>query len=167
MRRTKKEFLDYNEYRDRPFGLKWGTAFAMDELVKGIEENKEYALKELHPKKQMTREEIDAVLLQAFLYRQKITVQLNTKDEFGRIMENLEGTFLGDCDTDHLTLDQYQIPWEAIRHLELKQEAKWFDLAPITDNDLQDTARIDLQEKQTEIQQIKDEFYQEFPEDDC
>ncbi|BDP72679.1 hypothetical protein EfmAA96_04640 [Enterococcus faecium] len=29
MRRTAKKFIDYNEYRDRPFGLKWGTAFAM------------------------------------------------------------------------------------------------------------------------------------------
>lgn len=31
-----KKFIDYNEYRDRPFGLKWGTAFAMEELVNGI-----------------------------------------------------------------------------------------------------------------------------------
>lgn len=40
MRRTKKEFLDYNEYRDRPFGLKWGTAFAMDELMSGIKKKR-------------------------------------------------------------------------------------------------------------------------------
>ncbi|BDP45555.1 TPA: hypothetical protein ACGV2A_000540 [Enterococcus faecium] len=40
MRRTAKKFIDYNEYRDRPFGLKWGTAFAMEELVNGIKKMK-------------------------------------------------------------------------------------------------------------------------------
>ena len=51
--------------------MKWGTAFAMDELVKGIDENAEDALKDLPPQSQMTREEIDQVLLQSFLYQQK------------------------------------------------------------------------------------------------
>lgn len=30
VKRTKKEFQDYNDFHDRPFGLKWGTAYAMD-----------------------------------------------------------------------------------------------------------------------------------------
>ena len=40
-KRTEKIFVDYNDYRDRPFGLKWGTAFAIDELNKVITDNKE------------------------------------------------------------------------------------------------------------------------------
>nr|WP_219335448.1 hypothetical protein [Enterococcus faecium] len=39
-----------NEYRDRPFGLKWGTAFAMEELVNGIKKNEEEARKQPLPK---------------------------------------------------------------------------------------------------------------------
>ena len=35
-KRTKKEFHEYNDYHDRPFGLKWGTDFAMEELMTSI-----------------------------------------------------------------------------------------------------------------------------------
>lgn len=167
MRRTKKEFLDYNEYRDRPFGLKWGTAFAMDELVKGIDENAEAALKDLPPQSQMTREEIDQVLLQSFLYRQKVTIQLNTKDEFGRYRENIEGVFLGECDEEYLTIDQYHILWENIRHVGLKQETKWFDFSHNETYDEQIFRSIDWNKpkQQAELQLIKDEFYQYFEEE--
>ncbi len=34
VKRTKKAFLNYNEYLDRPFGLKWGTAYAMDGVTR-------------------------------------------------------------------------------------------------------------------------------------
>ncbi|MEB7776227.1 hypothetical protein [Enterococcus faecalis] len=34
VKRTKRSFLDYNEYRDRLFGLKWGTVFAMDGVTR-------------------------------------------------------------------------------------------------------------------------------------
>ncbi|MCR1946033.1 hypothetical protein [Enterococcus gallinarum] len=34
VKRTKKAFLDYNEFRDRPFGLKWGTAYTMDGVTR-------------------------------------------------------------------------------------------------------------------------------------
>ena len=61
MRRTAKKFIDYNEYRDRPFGLKWGTAFAMEELVNGIKKNEEEARKQPLPKQQMTLQEIDSI----------------------------------------------------------------------------------------------------------
>ena len=69
MRRTAKKFIDYNEYRDRPFGLKWGTAFAMEELVNGIKKNEEEARKQPLPKQQMTLQEIDSILTEAFLSR--------------------------------------------------------------------------------------------------
>ena len=43
MKRTKKEFTPYNEYHDRPFELKWATAFALGELQEGIEASDEYS----------------------------------------------------------------------------------------------------------------------------
>lgn|GEM_PF-3645442 len=32
MKKTKKEFTPYNDYVDRPFDLKWPTAFPLGEL---------------------------------------------------------------------------------------------------------------------------------------
>ena len=36
VRRTKKEFKPYNNYVDRPFELKWPTAFPLGELTEAI-----------------------------------------------------------------------------------------------------------------------------------
>jgi len=38
VRRTKKEFKPYNDYVDRPFELKWPTAFPLGELQAAIKE---------------------------------------------------------------------------------------------------------------------------------
>ena len=38
-RRTPKTFRNYNAYHDRGM-MKWVTAYAMDELVKGIDQNR-------------------------------------------------------------------------------------------------------------------------------
>ncbi|RSL37131.1 hypothetical protein [Enterococcus durans] len=164
MRRTKKEFLDYNEYRDRPFGLKWGTAFAMDELMSGIKKNEAWAIKEIQPLTPMSREEIDAVLLESFLYHKKITLQRNTKDEFGRYLENIEGTFTGEAYDDYLVLEDTKIYWSDIRHIEKKEEEKWFTVAFSDDASIQPS----LHSKQNiqELEQIKDKFYQQFPEEE-
>ncbi|NJE63352.1 hypothetical protein E0L10_04055 [Enterococcus durans] len=165
MRRTKKEFLDYNEYRDRPFGLKWGTAFAMDELMSGIKKNEAWAIKEIQPLTPMSREEIDAVLLESFLYHKKITLQRNTKDEFDRYLENIEGTFTGEAYDDYLVLEDTKIYWSDIRHIEKKEEEKWFTGAFSDDVS---TRQPSLHSKQNiqELEQIKDEFYQQFPEEE-
>ncbi|MDT2837571.1 hypothetical protein P7H50_11915 [Enterococcus durans] len=164
MRRTKKEFLDYNEYRDRPFGLKWGTAFAMDELMSGIKKNEAWAIKEIQPLTPMSREEIDAVLLESFLYHKKITLQRNTKDKFGRYLENVEGTFTGEAYDDYLVLEDTKIYWSDIRHIEKKEKEKWFTVAFSDDVSIQPS----LHSKQNiqELEQIKDEFYQQFPEEE-
>lgn len=165
MRRTKKEFLDYNEYRDRPFGLKWGTAFAMDELMNSIKKNEAWAVKEIQPLVPMSREEIDAVLLESFLYHKKITLQRNTKDEFGRHLENIEGTFTGEAYDDYLVLGDTKIYWTDIRHIKEKKEEKWFTVSFSDDVSI---TQPSLRSKQSvqELVQIKDEFYQQFPEEE-
>ncbi len=43
-----------------------GTAFAMEELVNGIKKNEEEARKQPLPKQQMTLQEIDSILTEAF-----------------------------------------------------------------------------------------------------
>ncbi|WP_165038020.1 hypothetical protein [Enterococcus sp. ZJ1622] len=128
-RRTAKIFIDYNEYRDRPFGLKWGTAFAMEELMRGIRQNEQEAQKDPLPKPQMTLHEIDHILTEAFLSRKPVTIQLNLKDDFGRLLDDIEGNFIGEAYDDCFVIDQHPIMWEDVRHIELKETRKWFDLA--------------------------------------
>lgn len=164
VKRTKKEFRDYNEYRDRVFGLKWGTAYAMDELVKGIEANELEALKDNKEQTQMNREEVDAILSESFLYYKIVVIQLNLKDEFGRYLDNLEGQFLGEAYEDYFVLEDSKIFWEDVRHVEIKQDTKWFNFDMFEEKkEFKDAAKKDLEE----IEYVKDEdFVQEFYEDE-
>lgn len=116
-KRTKKEFVEYNDYHDRPFGLKWGTAFALDELTQSIEKNKKIANKKVEALPQMARQEIDAVLQYAFLKSKKVSIQLNTRDDFGNLMDSIVGSFTGFADETYLTIDNHEIEWDMIRNI--------------------------------------------------
>ena len=118
-KRTKKEFTPYNDYQDRPFGLKWGTAFAVDELTKSINDGKYDSLKNNEKLNQMSREEIDEVLQIAFTKSKRVSIQLNVYDLYNRIEDNIEGTFTGFADTDNLYIDDEAISWELIRNVKL------------------------------------------------
>lgn len=162
-KRTKKEFKDYNDFRDRPFGLKWGTAYAMDDLMKGVRANEEYALKTNKARRQMTREEIDTVLSESFLQKKEVILQLNLLDEFGRLLDDLSGFFDGEAYEDYFVLNDHIIRWEDVRHIETKKVIKWFDVAMFSDTtllkkegDLKKELTLDLE---------KDEFYQPFFEE--
>lgn len=50
VRRTKKEFKPYNDYVDRPFELKWLTAFPLGELQAAIKEILKPAIEEINLK---------------------------------------------------------------------------------------------------------------------
>lgn len=167
VKRTKKTFLDYNEFRDRPFGLKWGTAYAMDELVKGIRENEAWATKEVAALELMNREEIDVILSESFLYHKPVSIQLNTKDEFGRFLDPLEGQFLGEAYDDYFVLNDQQIYWTDVRHIEIKKEKKWFNIDYFSDSDSSSNSKIKKESKiENEIEMVKNEYYQPFLEDD-
>ncbi len=118
--RTKKEFINYNDYVDRPFGLKWGTAFALAELTDSIEKNKKSATKKIKELPIMSRIEIDNVLQEAFLKSKKVEIQLNTRDSFGNLMDNIVGKFEGFADNTTLFLDTTCIKWEDIRNIKIK-----------------------------------------------
>lgn len=167
VKRTKKTFLDYNEFRDRPFGLKWGTAYAMDELVKGIRENEAWATKEVAALELMNREEIDVILSESFLYHKPVSIQLNTKDEFGRFLDPLEGQFLGEAYDDYFVLNDQQIYWTDVRHIEIKKEKKWFNIDYFSNSDSSNNSKIQKEGKiENEIEMIKNEYYQPFLDDD-
>ena len=118
-KRTEKIFVDYNDYRDRPFGLKWGTAFAIDELNKVITDNKEKDQRVIKELRQMNRQQIDEVLQLAFSKSKKVTIQLNIKDKNGHYYNNLVGNFKGFADVKNLYIDDKPIAWEIIRNISI------------------------------------------------
>lgn len=156
--RTKKEFKDYNEFHDRPFGLKWGTAYALDDLMKGVRANEEYALKSNVARQQMSRERIDAILSDSFLRNKEITVQLNLLDEFGRLLDDLSGYFKGEAYQDYFVFNGQVIYWEDVRHVEFKETNKWFETDMFSERKQRETP----QQATGEIEITKDEFYQPF-----
>lgn len=156
--RTKKEFKDYNDFHDRPFGLKWGTAYALDDLMKGVRANEEYALKSNDARPQMTRERIDAVLSESFLSNREVIVQLNLLDEFGRLLDELSGYFKGEAYQDYFVFNDQIIYWEDVRHVVINETSKWFE----TDMFAEDKQHIENHQASAEIEMEKDEFYQAF-----
>ncbi|EGG55426.1 hypothetical protein HMPREF9520_02081 [Enterococcus faecalis TX1467] len=74
MKRTKKEFTPYNEYHDRPFELKWATAFALGELQEGIEASDEYSKRAFERLPQQTTEEIEEYLEQSLKNNQVLEI---------------------------------------------------------------------------------------------
>ena len=167
VKRTKKTFIDYNQYRDRPFGLKWATAYAMDDLMKGVIENEAWATKEVVGLELMTREEIDAILSESFLYRKPISLQLNTKDEFGRFLDPVQGQFLGEAYEDYFVLNEQLIYWTDVRHISIKKEEKWFKVDYFQDEDsIRNKQKKKEGKTEKEIKLIKNEYYQDFSDVD-
>lgn len=118
-KRTKKIFVDYNDYKDRPFGLKWGPAFALDELMKVVRRNKTAELKVVKELPIMTRLDIDRILQHAYLKSLNVSIQLNHRDEFGKLYDSVVGQFSGFADETHLFLEELEIEWDTIRHISL------------------------------------------------
>lgn len=160
VKRTKKKFKDYNDFHDRPFGLKWGTAYALDDLMKGVRANEAYALKSNEARQQMTRESIDTILSESFLQNQEVTIQLNLLDEFGRIVDDLHGYFKGEAYQDCFVFNDQVIAWEDVRFIEIRKATKWFE------TDFFPTEKKTNPDKTTdtkrEMKLEKDEFYQPF-----
>ena len=158
VKRTKKEFKDYNDFHDREFGLKWGTAYALDDLMKGVRANEAYALKTNDARPQMTRKQIDTVLSESFLSDKEIVVQLNLLDEFGRLLDELFGYFKGESYQDYFVFNDQVIYREDVRHVAINETSKWFE----TDMYAEGKQRIENHQASEENEMEKDEFYQAF-----
>lgn len=118
-KRTSKSFTEYNDYRDRPFGLKWGTDFAIDELNQVITDNKVNELKVTKKLQQMSRREIDEILQLAYRTTKRVMIQLNQTDEYGNYYANLVGDFKGFADADYLYINDKPIEWNMIRNIQI------------------------------------------------
>ena len=117
MKRTKKEFTPYNEYHDRPFELKWATAFALGELQEGIEASDEYSKRAFERLPQQTTEEIEEYLEQSLKNNQVLEIQLNTLDDFE-----------GMSSMEYAKVGHTHILFEEIRHIKSHEFTKWSSL---------------------------------------
>lgn len=119
-RRTPKVFVNYNEYQDRQFGQKWGTAFAIEELSQAIDINKRISQKKVSELPQQTRLEMDNILQLAFLKSKVISIQTNKRNELGSLLDSIEGKFEGFANEEFLYINDMPIAWDDIRNISLK-----------------------------------------------
>ena len=118
-KRSAKKFIAYNDYEERPFGLKWGTAFALSELTQSIQKGETKATKKVAVLPQMSRSEMDSVLNRAFTKQKKVSVQRNLYDDHDRLLESLEGSFQGFADHKCFYLDMVAISWDLVRNISI------------------------------------------------
>lgn len=155
-KRTKREFKKYNDYDDRG-KVKWETAFAMEELMNGINKNSKESMKVNMPLSQMNRQEIDAILADSYLYDKVIEIQLNLRDNFGRLVDNITGKFLGEAYEDYFVVDDQRIFWEDVRHISVPKKDKWFNVEMFSSDTTESKG-----EPLEQVDYEKNEFYQEF-----
>lgn len=125
MKRTKKEFFDYNEYRDRGMAYKWDTAFAIGELQEGIKESSAESSRDLERLPQQDRKYIEYCLERSIKHNKILEVQLNSLDELGRVKEPIWGNFRGFCDLDVLMIGDQYVDYGDIRYIKIHDFRKW------------------------------------------
>ena len=124
-KRTKKEFFDYNDYRDRGMAYKWDTAFAIGELQEGIKESTKESKRNLNRLPQQEISYIEYCLERSIKYNKILEVQLNSLDQLGRVKESIWGNFRGFMDLDVLLIGDQYIDYADIRHIKIHDFRKW------------------------------------------
>ncbi len=100
VRRTKKEFKPYNDYVDRPFELKWPTAFPLGELQEAIKETNDYHSREIERLPQQAQAQIEHLLSRSIKQNKVLEIQLNSLDEYERVKPSIRGVFRGMAEFD-------------------------------------------------------------------
>lgn len=93
VRRTKKEFKPYNDYVDRPFELKWPTAFPLGELTEAIKNTDEYHARNIERLPQQSQKQIEYFLDRSIKQNKVLEIQLNSLDEYDRVKPHVCGVF--------------------------------------------------------------------------
>ena len=102
VRRTKKEFKPYNDYVDRPFELKWPTAFPLGELQEAIKETNDYHSREIERLPQQAQAQIEHLLSRSIKQNKVLEIQLNSLDEYERVKPSIRGVFRGMAEFDEV-----------------------------------------------------------------
>nr|WP_139124525.1 hypothetical protein [Enterococcus termitis] len=144
MKRTKKEFFDYNEYRDRGMAYKWDTAFAIGELQEGIKESSAESSRDLERIPQQDRKYIEYCLERSIKHNKILEIQLNSLDELGRVKEPIWGNFRGFCDLDVVMIGDHYLDYEDIRYIKIHDFRKWSEDPDVLEESPFGTNNVDV-----------------------
>jgi hypothetical protein len=125
VKRTKKEFTEYNDYHDRGMEYKWDTAFALGELQEEISTSKADSKRNIPRLPQQSRKEIEQHLECSIKYNKVLDIQLNTLDSLGRVQPHIWGVFRGATEDGQLLIGDLTIDYEDIRHIKSFDFQKW------------------------------------------
>ena len=93
MKNTKKNITPYNDYIDRPFQMKWPTAFPLGELQAAIKKTNDYHSREIERLLQQTQAQIEHLLSRSIKQNKVLEIQLNSLDEYDRVKPHVFGIF--------------------------------------------------------------------------
>lgn len=162
-KKTRKEFFDYNEYRDRGMGYKWDTAFALGELQEGIKESTKESRRDLERLPQQEIEYIEYCLERSIKHNKILEVQLNSLDQLGRVKEPIWGNFRGFMDLDVLMIGDQYIDYVDVRHIKIHDFRKWSETergslpSPFEKNEYKDME----QEEQEKLEEVVNEYFED------
>ena len=125
VRRTKKEFKPYNDYVDRPFELKWPTAFPLGELTEAIKNTDEYHARNIERLPQQSQQQIEYFLDRSIKQNKVLEIQLNSLDEYDRVKPHVCGVFRGMAEFDVVLIGEQEIDFYDIRHIQIHNFTKW------------------------------------------
>lgn len=133
MKKTKKEYTPYNDYVDRPFDLKWPTAFPLGELQAAIKETNDYHSREIERLPQQSQAQIEHLLSRSIKQNKVLEIQLNSLDEYDRVKSPVFGVFRGMAEFDVVLIGDFQIDFYDIRHIKIHKFLKWSAVETLED----------------------------------
>ncbi|KAJ75947.1 hypothetical protein M222_0863 [Enterococcus faecalis AZ19] len=133
MKKTKKEFTPYNDYVDRPFDLKWPTAFPLGELQAAIKEMNDYHSREIERLPQQSQAQIEHLLSRSIKQNKVLEIQLNSLDEYDRVKPHVFGVFRGMAEFNVVLIGDLQIDFYDIRHIKIHKFLKWSAVETLED----------------------------------
>ena len=160
-KKTRKEFFDYNEYRDRGMGYKWDTAFALGELQEGIKESSKESKRDIERLPQQESKHIEYCLERSIKQNKILEVQLSSLDELGRTKESIWGNFRGFHDMETVLIGEHYIDYADIRHIKMHDFRKWsaeemkISPYPFEKNEYKDME----QEEQAKLEEVFNEYF--------
>lgn len=161
MEKTKKEFIPYNDYQDRPFSLKWPTAFPLGELQAAIKETNEYNARKIERLPQQSEAQIEYLLDRSIKQNKVLEIQLNSLDEYDRVQPHVFGVFRGMAEFDVVLIGENQIDFYDIRHIKIHNFLKWSAVQTLEDP----FSDVGLPELTDEEQGSIDVFFKEYYDD--
>ncbi|EGO8326734.1 hypothetical protein E0T50_002681 [Enterococcus faecalis] len=132
-KKNEKKFKPYNDYVDRPFELKWPTAFPLGELQAAIKETNDYHSREIECFPQQSQAQIEHLLSRSIKQNKVLEIQLNSLDEYDRVKPHVFGVFRGMAEFNVVLIGVFQIDFYDIRHIKIHKVLKWSAVETLED----------------------------------